>query len=90
MVRYVDYSDDGLRFYSGVERAVSSLTMGTEYEADVQLTGEEHGEMRVKACWSGVQDGARLRFDLGDDGKPRSRGYVRYGENLLSIDELVE
>ena len=90
VVRYVDYSDDGLRFYSGVERAVSSLTMGTEYEADVQLTGEEHGEMRVKACWSGVQDGARLRFDLGDDGKPRSRGYVRYGENLLSIDELVE
>ena len=88
--RYVGYSDDGLRFYDGVERAVSSMTDGTVYEADLELTGSERGEMRVRACWSGIREGARLRFDADADGMPRSRGHVRYGETLLRVSDLAE
>lgn len=89
MSRYVDYSDDGRCFYNGVEKAVSSMAEGTVYEVDLELTGEERGEMRVRARWSGIRDGARLLFEPDEEGLPRTRGHVRYGETYLSVDDLV-
>lgn len=87
--RYIDYSDDGRRFYNGVERAVSSMIEGTVYEADLELSGDERGEMRLRASWSAIRDGARLRFDADEEGIPRTRGHVRYGETYLSVGDLA-
>jgi hypothetical protein len=88
--RYVDYSDDGLSFYRGTESLRGSMLSGVVYEADLEVTGATSGEMRLRAEWSGVQEGTRLLFGPGDDGAPRSRGFARYGERIVRIEDLVE
>jgi hypothetical protein len=87
--RYVNYSDDGRGVYNGFERAAGSMADGVVYEADLELVGECTGEMRLRAEWSGVRDGTRLLFDDGADGKPRSRGFARFGDTVARVDDLV-
>lgn len=89
-VEYVDFSNDGRTVYNGYEYVTSSLMSGTVYEADLELTGDDSGEMRLRAAWSGLQDHARLLFDPDSDGAPKSRGFARYRDTLLEIDDLVE
>ena len=89
-VRYVDYSDDGLDFYNGTERTASSFTSETVYEADLEVTGDNPGAMKLRATWSSVSDGTRLLFDAADDGLPRSHGYARYRGLQMNLEDLVE
>ncbi|MGN6426457.1 MAG: gluconokinase [Leifsonia sp.] len=88
--RYVDYSDDGRNRYEGAERSHGSMTSGAVYEADLTLTGDVDGEMRLQASWSGIGDGTRLLFGSGDDGSPRSFGFARYGDRVRRIEDLLE
>jgi hypothetical protein len=87
-VRFADLSDDGRSFYNGFERTVASMVDGTEYEADLALTGAESGEMQLRLSWSGLADGARLRFEPDAAGRPRSFGHARYGDRALRVDDL--
>lgn len=87
--RYVDFSDDGVNVYNGFERSSGSMLAGAVYEADLKLTGDVGGRMLLRATWSGVHDGTRLLFGPGDDGRPLSHGFARYGDAVASIDELV-
>jgi hypothetical protein len=89
-ITYVDYSDDGRTFYTGFEQARSSFVSDTVYQADLELTGDHPGEMRLRATWSGRQDGSRLLFDRDADGRPKSHGFARYGGVQLNIEDLVE
>lgn len=87
---YVDYSDDGRTFYNGYEQTRSSFTSDTVYQADLELTGEQPGEMRLRATWSSRAEGTRLLFDPDADGQPKSHGFARYGGVQLNIEDLVE
>lgn len=90
--RYVDFSDDGRSVCSGYEQVVSSFTADTVYEADLKLTGEQDGELRLRATWSSIAGPtpARLLFDVAGDGKPKSHGLSRYGDRILRIEDLSE
>ncbi|WP_345763490.1 hypothetical protein [Diaminobutyricibacter sp. McL0608] len=88
--RYVDYSDDGRNVYNGVERSTGSMMGGAVYEADLELVGDVYGEMRLRASWSGLGDGTRLRFGQAEDGSPQSHGFARYGDRVMRIEDLAE
>lgn len=88
--RYVGYSDDGRTYYNGTESYRGSMAAGAVYEADLEATGEASGEMRLRAEWSGVHEGTRLLFGNGEDGAPRTRGFARYGQRTVHLDDLVE
>jgi hypothetical protein len=88
--RYVDYSDDGIHVYDGIERVSSSMQDGTVYEADLEVTGETGGEMRLRLAWSGLGQGARLVRERNDDGMPASHGFARWGEAVLRVEDLAE
>jgi hypothetical protein len=87
--RYVDYSDDGRNILNGFERSRGSMVAGAVYEAELELSGEESGEMHVRAEWSGVREGTRLLFDADADGTPRSRGFARFGDTVARVEDLV-
>lgn len=90
--KYVNYSDDGKTFYNGFESVISSYTGENVYEADVVMTGEQQGEMKLRVTSSKVSFEAmpRLLFDLADDGRPKSYGYARYNNTLLNVVDLAE
>ena len=87
-LRFVGFSDDGRTLYNGFERTVASMVDGTVYEADLVLTGDESGEMQLRLSWSGLADGARLRFEPDDAGRPQSSGHARYGDRLMRVEDL--
>ena len=91
MVRYVDYSDDGERTWTGTEKLVSSFTEDTTFEADVQLLGPEPGQMRLRATWAPLlgEDSARLRFEQAADGLPASYGFAQFGDERREISSLI-
>ncbi|MGO4595087.1 hypothetical protein AB4Z18_14825 [Leifsonia sp. 2TAF2] len=88
--RYVDFSDDGRAVYNGYERSSGSMASGAVYEADLVAEGEVSGEMRLRATWSGVQQGARLLFGTAEDGRPQSFGSARFGDAVARVEDLVE
>ncbi|SDH60742.1 hypothetical protein SAMN04515691_0739 [Leifsonia sp. 98AMF] len=87
---YVDYSDDGHNVLNGAERSNGSMMGGAVYEADLELTGDVDGEMRLRASWSGLDEGTRLLFGQDADGRPRSHGFARYGDTVMRIEDLSE
>lgn len=91
LVRYVDYSDDGERTWTGMEKLVSSFAEDTTFEADVQLLGPEPGQMRLRATWASLlgEDSARLRFEQAEDGLPASHGFAQFGEQRREISSLI-
>lgn len=88
---YVNYSDDGKTFYNGFERVVSSFTGDNVYEADLERTGEQRGEMKLRATFSPVsyEVPPRLLFDQAPDGKPKSYGYATYNGVTLRIEDMA-
>ncbi|WP_415853293.1 hypothetical protein [Sinomonas sp. G460-2] len=87
---YVDYSDDGRTFYNGWERTLSSFAAESVYAADLDVTGDESGEMSLRATWSSLRDGTRLLFGPAEDGLPKSHGFARYGGQVLKVEDLAE
>lgn len=88
-LRFVGFSDDGTRFYNGYERSIASMVDGTVYEADLALTGGDVGEMRLRLCWSGLADGARILFGPDASGRPQSFGHAAYGGRTLRVEDLT-
>lgn len=89
---YVNFSDDGKTFYNGSESVKNSFTDENVYEADIEMTGERQGEMKLRLTFSKVsfEIPPRLLFDMASDGKPKSYGYARYNGTLLNVVDLVE
>lgn len=90
--QYVNFSDDGVNFYNGYEKVHSNYAGESRYEADLQLTGANQGEMKLRATFSvaGGPTPARLLFDIDADGKPKSYGYATYNGVTLHIEDLSE
>ena len=89
--RYVDFSDDGRRFYNGQERVRTSFVEDTVYQADLELSGADSGQMQLRATWSPLAGPApaTLRFEPAEDGLPMSHGFARYRGRTLRIDDLL-
>lgn len=87
---YVNYSDDGINFYNGYEKINYNYGGESCYEANIELTGKEQGEMDLKATFSALGGNmpAKLLFDTDTDGNPKSYGYVRYNGVKLNIKDL--
>lgn len=86
---YAHYSEDGRTFWDGTENLQYSLMQDTVYTADVEMTGEQSGEMKLRATFTGfAQRALRLVFDTAQDGKPASYGYARCGDVLRKIEDL--
>ncbi|HPP10748.1 MAG TPA: hypothetical protein PLK41_07150 [Defluviitoga tunisiensis] len=90
-LKYINFSDDGKRFYNGIEKVNYSYMGETMYEADVKMTGEEEGEMKLRATFSKIYGDtpSRLLFEKAEDGKPKSYGYVKYKGITLNIEDLL-
>ncbi|UUZ94002.1 hypothetical protein LJK87_04950 [Paenibacillus sp. P25] len=91
-VQYVNFSDDGVNFYSGYEKINYNYAGESRYEANVQLTGSKQGEMKFRATFSALGGAApaKLLFDTDVDGKPKSYGYATYDGVTLRIEDLSE
>lgn len=89
---YVNFSDDGAIFYNGFESVVNSFMSDNVYEADLEMSGAQQGEMRLRATFSRVsfEIPPRLLFDEAEDGKPKSHGYATYNGVTLRIKDMAE
>jgi hypothetical protein len=89
--KYVDYSDDGKTFYNGFERVSYSPVRESVYEADLEMTGAQQGEMKLRATFSRIAFGQppKLLFEKADDGRPKSFGHVSYNGVTLKIEDLA-
>lgn len=90
--QYVNYSDDGVNFYNGYEKLNYNYGSESCYEANIQLTGKQPGEMKLKATFSALGGNmpAKLLFDTDTDGNPKSYGYVTYNGVTLNIKDLSQ
>lgn len=88
--QYENYSDDGVNFYNGYEKYSYNYLNESRYEADIQLTGEQQGEMSLRATFSSITGDrpASLLFETDEDGNPKSYGYTTYNDTTLNIEDL--
>jgi hypothetical protein len=89
---YANFSDDGKTFYNGIESVVNSFMSDNVYEADLDMVGEQQGEMKLRATFSQVsfELPPKLLFDEAEDDKPKSYGYATYNGVTLRIEDLEE
>ena len=91
---YHNFSDDGKTFYNGsmkVNAPASIFSPGrTVFEADLSVTGEHSGEMKLRAVFrrDDVHAPAMLSFAEGEDGKTESCGYSTYDGVTLDIKDM--
>lgn len=90
-ITYHNYSDDGATFFNGFEKLNYSFMSGSQYKADVTMSGAEQGEMKLRMAFSGgtFEEPPKLLFDADADGKPKSDGYVTYDGVTLRVDDLL-
>ncbi|OPH49994.1 hypothetical protein BC351_36475 [Paenibacillus ferrarius] len=90
--QYVNFSDDGVNFYNGYEKYNYNYLSESVYEANLQLTGKQPGEMNLRATFSSIlgDTPARLLFETAADGKPKSYGYAAFKGTTLHIEDLLE
>jgi hypothetical protein len=91
-VKYVHVSDDGKTFTDGFEKVAQSFSSGAHYEADVVMTGDQPGEMKLRLAFSRITFTLppKLLFEPAEDGKPKSYGYARFTGTMLRVEDLVE
>ena len=91
-VTYVNYSDDGKTFYNGFEKAGYSMTKEHWYEADLEMTGEKQGEIKLRFALSAITKDApmKLLFEKAADGKPKSFGYAEYNGIRINIEDMMD
>lgn len=91
---YHNFSDDGRTFYNGrldVSAPASMFAPGkTVFSADLDVSGEHCGEMKLRAVFSrdGIHAPAMLSFAEGEDGLPESRGYSSYDGVTMKIEDM--
>lgn len=91
-VTYTNFSDDGKTFYDGYEKSKFTFMGESSYEANLAMTGEQQGEMMLRATFSqsSYEKPPLLLFEAADDGKPKSYGYAKYKDEQLNIEDLSE
>ncbi|MDQ8735611.1 hypothetical protein [Paenibacillus sp. LHD-38] len=89
---YVNFSDDGVHFYNGYEKAYYDFNLENRYEADLRLNGSTQGEMKLRATFSPVfgPSPTKLLFEADVDGNPKSYGHATYNGVTLHISDLSE
>lgn len=88
---YVNFSNDGHSIWNGRETMQPDPRGRSTYTADVTLTGEKPGIMKLKMTL-GPLDGdlpAELIFAPDASGTPLSHGYAEYGGKRLNIQDLT-
>jgi len=88
--QYVNFSDDGESFYTGLETTQLSPYANTVYTSDVKLTGQTAGRMDLKITFGPIRDElpAKIVFGADASGNPSSRGYSEFNGKRLSVDGL--
>lgn len=91
---YDNFSDDGKTFYNGrldVSAPASIFAPGeTVFLADLKVSGEHNGEMKLRAVFrrDDIHAPAMLSFKRGADGLPESRGYSSYDGVTMRIEDM--
>ena len=91
---YEDFSDDGLTFYHGhltVQAPDDMFAAGkTIFEADLNVSGEHKGEMKLRAVFERQSAGApaMISFEKGEDNLPESHGYASYDGKMLRVEDM--
>jgi hypothetical protein len=97
--RYINYSDDGKIFYNGYEKSISSFSEESVYEADLEMSGAEQGEMKFRAMFSKMSPPEaggtgftlpKLLLEKDVEGKPKSYGSASYRGLTLRIEDMLE
>lgn len=91
-VVYRGFSDDGRTFWNGTEKLTGGYGRETVYEADLEMTGEKQGEMKLRATFSalGTAGPVKLLFGPGEDGRPKSFGYSSFQGITLRVEDMEE
>lgn len=93
---YDNFSDDGKTFFNGrllVTAPADMFAPGrTEFEADLSVSGEHQGEMKLRAVFNreNVQSPAMLILAPGEDGLPESRGWSTYDGVTLKVEDMEQ
>jgi hypothetical protein len=71
---------------------VTAIFAESVYEADLAMSGEESGEMKLRAAFSRMSwtDAPKLLFEKAADGKPKSCGYASYKGITLRVEDMRE
>ncbi len=90
---YHHFSNDGKTFWDGVEEVKDVRRKETVYEAKIVMSGEETGEMDLRATFrfrdSGMKEHAVvLDFGMAEDGKPHSYGFATYRGVTLRMEDF--
>ena len=77
---YVNYSDDGKKFYNGEEIYDVDRTSRTKYSSNIILSGSESG-----------QNNFTITFDTNSDLiKDETEGYATYGGKTIKAEDYLE
>ena len=77
---YVNYSDDGKKFYNGEEIFDGDRTSKTKYSSNIILSGSESG-----------QNNFTITFDINSDlVKDETEGYATYGGKTIKAEDYLE
>ena len=77
---YVNYSDDGKKFYNGEEIYDVDRTSRTKYSSNIILSGSESG-----------QNNFTITFDTNSDlVKDETEGYATYGGKTIKAEDYLE
>ena len=89
---YINYSDDGKTFYNGFERVKHSVVGENRYEAELTITGENEGEMKLRAVFAKASLDAptKLLYEKAEDDMPKSYGYTKYNGITMKITDMTE
>jgi hypothetical protein len=88
---YVNFSDDGKSVYSGSETMQSNPRGRSTYTADVMLSGDKPGVMKLKMTFGPIEGErpAELIYAPDATGAPLSQGYAEYDGKRLEVQSLV-
>ena len=79
-ITYVNYTDDGKKFYNGEEIYDGDRTSKTVYISNVTLSGSEKGENKFKITFN--KESKLI--------KDESEGYATYGGKTIKAEEYLE
>ncbi|MDE2301281.1 MAG: hypothetical protein KGK11_01855 [Sphingomonadales bacterium] len=87
---YAGFADDAARRWSGSERFAFDPRGISTYQASLALSGASPGAMDLTIAFGplGGPLPARILFDPGPDGTPRSHGFVTFQGQRLSVSQL--
>lgn len=90
---YCNYSDDGRSFLNGSEETVSGfMDCSAVYKADLELTGEQQGEMKLRITFTddGKPMTSLISRKIGEDGRPESYGYARFDGKEVKVEDMPD